>query len=98
MFGDGRGRSKRDGIRAKTLEMPMYRTRIGLQTMVANDRRGSGAPVHFRGNFRGNFRCSIGVTPVVVLLMQKISAETLCKPITFAFPGFNSIPQFALPN
>jgi hypothetical protein len=33
-----------------------------------------------------------------LLLMQKISAETLCKPIRFEFSGFNSISQFALPN
>ena len=33
-----------------------------------------------------------------LLLMQKISAETLCKPIRFEFPGFNSISQFALSN
>ena len=29
---------------------------------------------------------------------KKISAETLCKPIRFEFPGFNSISQFALSN
>ena len=33
-----------------------------------------------------------------LLLMQKIGAETLCKPVRFEFPGFNSISQFALPN
>jgi hypothetical protein len=63
MFGDDRQRSERDGIRVKTLDIQVYWTRIGLQTMVANDRRGSGAAGHFRGNFGGNFRCSIGVTP-----------------------------------
>ena len=34
-----------------------------LQTVVANDRRGSGAAGHFRGNFGGNSKWRIGVTP-----------------------------------
>ena len=53
----------------------MYRTRIGLQTTVANDRLGSGAAGHFRGNFRGNFRCPFGVTPGLGVLNAKILAE-----------------------
>jgi len=64
MVGDDRQRSGRDGIRVKTLETQVYRTRIGLQRRVANDRWGSGAAGHFRGNFGGNFRCPVGVTPV----------------------------------
>jgi hypothetical protein len=44
MFGDDRQRSGRDGIRVKTLEKQVYRTRIGLQMMVANDAEDRGQP------------------------------------------------------
>jgi hypothetical protein len=59
MFGDDRQRSGRDGIRVKTLEKQVYRTRIGLQMMVANDCRGSGAAGYFGSNFGGNSKCAI---------------------------------------
>jgi hypothetical protein len=75
MVGDDRQRSGRDGIRVKTLEKQVSRTRIGLQTMLASDRRGSGAAGHFRGNFGGNFRCPIGVTPGLAVLDAEILAE-----------------------
>ncbi len=37
-------------------------------------------------------------TGACLLLMQEISAETLCELIRFEFPGFNSISQIELPN
>src|SRR5271165_1481235 len=98
MVGEDRQRSGRDGIRVKTLEKQLYRTRIGLQRMVANDRRGSGAAGHFRGNFGGNFRCSIGVTPVLMRLMRKIAAKALSHNSHSAFSDLNSISRAALPN
>ena len=49
--------------------------------MVANDRRGSGAAGHFRGNFGGNFRWAVGVTPGrSPLLMQKLAPKRYANP------------------
>jgi hypothetical protein len=57
----------------------MYRTRIGLQTMVANVRRGSGALGHFRGNFGGNWRCPNRVTPWNGVLCRKGFGKNACN-------------------
>ena len=98
MVGDDRQRSGRDGIRVKTLEKQVYRTRIGLQTMVANDRRGSGQPDISGVTFGVTLGVLLELPPVTRRLMSKISAKAACNPLEFVFPDLNSISYPALPN
>src|ERR1700733_14106611 len=82
-------------MRAKTPEKQVYWTRSGLQTMVASDRRGSGAAGHFRGNFRGNSKWRIGVTPT-----ERDSSLACAKTKCLLAPASLStaLIRFRMPN